>query len=64
MESMRQSWASIQTMPYKFFLDTLKWKADLEEKKQKRLEEQSRGGNRRTIGRDKAHRRIASKLNM
>ena len=26
-------------MPYKFFLDTLKWKIDLEDEKRKRLEE-------------------------
>lgn len=62
MESMRQSWSSIQEMPYKFFLNTLKWKADLEEKKQKRLEDQSRGSNRRTVSRDRAHRKLANKF--
>ena len=62
MESMKQSWSSIQTMPYKFFLDTLKWKADLEDKKQKKLEEQSKGSNRKTVSRDRAHRKIANKF--
>jgi len=39
MELMKESWSSIMMMPYKFFLDTLKWKIDLEDEKRKRLEE-------------------------
>ena len=39
MELMKESWASIMAMPYKFFLDTLKWKIDLEEEKRKQIED-------------------------
>jgi len=33
MELMHQEWSSIMFMPYKFFMDTLKWKIDLENAK-------------------------------
>lgn len=33
MELMHQDWSSIMFMPYRFFMDTLKWKIDLEEAK-------------------------------
>jgi len=43
MEMMHESWLSIMYMPYRFFMDTLQWKIDLEEEKKKRLEEQTKG---------------------
>ncbi len=33
------SWCDIMVMPYKFFIDDLKWKVDYEEDKRKRIEE-------------------------
>jgi len=33
MELMHQEWSSIMFMPYRFFMDTLKWKIDLENAK-------------------------------
>lgn len=30
-------------MPYRFFIDTLQWKIDLEEEKRKQLEEKTKG---------------------
>lgn len=41
MEMMNVSWDNIMFMPYKFFLDTLKWKIDLEEEKKRRMEEKA-----------------------
>ena len=48
MELMNQQFPSIMEMPYKFFIDTIKWKVDLEEEKRKKMEEQTkvRGYNR------------------
>jgi len=40
METMKQDWITIQAMPYKFFLETIKWKVDLEEKKAKHMAEE------------------------
>lgn len=40
MEVMKQDWYSIMLMPYEFFLETLKWKANLEETKNKRIQEE------------------------
>lgn len=39
MESMGETWMSIQLMPFNFFRDTYKWKIELEKEKSKRLEE-------------------------
>jgi len=39
MELMRESWIDIMMMPYNFFLQTLKWKVELEQEKQKKLKE-------------------------
>ena len=41
MEMMDVSWDTIMYMPYKFFIDTLKWKIDLEEEKLRRMEEKT-----------------------
>jgi len=41
IEMSKQSYFDIMMMPYKRFLDYLKWKSDLEEEKQKKFEEQS-----------------------
>lgn len=41
MEMMNVAWDTIMYMPYKFFMDTLKWKVDLEEEKKKRMEEKA-----------------------
>lgn len=41
---MREPWWSIQLMPYDYFLETLKWKVNLEEEKRKQLEGKSTGG--------------------
>jgi len=43
MELMKQSWDSIMFMPYKFFIDTLKWKIDLEDEKRNQLTEKTGG---------------------
>ncbi|MCK5021107.1 MAG: hypothetical protein KAS32_29120 [Candidatus Peribacteraceae bacterium] len=45
---MNQQWPSIMQMPYKFFVDSIKWKVDLEEEKRKKIEERTkdRGYNR------------------
>jgi len=43
MELMHQSWSSIMFMPYKFFIDTLKWKIDLEDEKRKQMTEKTGG---------------------
>ena len=37
-----ESWFSIQQMPYVFFLDFLKWKIDLEERRNKEIETRNR----------------------
>jgi len=42
MELMNVSWLDIQLMPYPFFTELLRWKVDLEDKKRKKMEEQSR----------------------
>ena len=42
MELMTQQWDNIMLMPYQFFIDTLKWKIDLEDEKRKKMEEQAR----------------------
>jgi len=39
---MNVSWLDIQLMPYSFFTELLRWKVDLEDKKRKKMEEQSR----------------------
>ena len=39
---MHEIWFSIQLMPYKYFLETIKWKMDLEEQKKKAIEERNR----------------------
>lgn len=44
MELMHSSWDSIMLMPYKFFIDTLKWKIDLENEKIKQHKGDSVGG--------------------
>jgi len=43
MELMDQSWDSIMFMPYKFFVDTLKWKINLEDEKAKQMTETTGG---------------------
>jgi hypothetical protein len=42
MELMKLPWIDIMLMPYQFFIDTLKWKIDLEDEKRKKLEERSK----------------------
>ena len=42
MELMNQPYLDVVSMPYKFFLDTVKWKMDLEEEKRKRIEEKTK----------------------
>ena len=43
MELMHQDWGSIMFMPYKFFIDTLRWKIDLEDEKRKQMTEKTGG---------------------
>jgi len=43
MELMHQPWDAIMLMPYKFFVDTLKWKIDLEDEKRNQLTEKTGG---------------------
>ena len=43
MELMKQPWDSIMFMPYKFFLDTLKWKMELEDEKRNIMEGKAGG---------------------
>ena len=45
MELMKQPWDSIMFMPYKFFIDTLKWKISLEDEKRNQLTEKIGGSN-------------------
>lgn len=42
MELMKQEWTTIMLMPYQYFLETLKWKVDLEEEKRKKMEEKTK----------------------
>lgn len=42
MELLKQPWMSIQLMPYKEFLDSIKWKMDLEEEKRKKMDEKNK----------------------
>jgi len=49
MEIMNVQWDSIVFMPYKFFIDTLKWKIDLEDEKRKALEEKTGGASSRGL---------------
>lgn len=39
MEMMKQQYLDVLSMPYDFFIKTLKWKADLEEERRKKIEE-------------------------
>jgi hypothetical protein len=48
MELLKQPWDSIMYMPYKFFLDTLKWKIDLEN--EKRLQTEGKVGGSTSTG--------------
>lgn len=41
MELSRQSYVDVMAMPVKKFYDYLKWKAELEEEKQKQIDEES-----------------------
>jgi len=41
MELMHESWISIMFMPYKFFLETIQWKVDLEGEKKAQLDEET-----------------------
>lgn len=43
MELMHVPWLDIMLMPYLFFIDTIKWKIDLEDEKRKKLEERTKG---------------------
>lgn len=43
MELMHQDWGTIMFMPYRFFVDTLKWKIELEEEKRNKLTEKTGG---------------------
>jgi hypothetical protein len=56
MEMMKQDWLSIQLMPYKFFIETLKWKVNLEEEKKKKLEEENRKTSKTTS--EKAYQKL------
>jgi hypothetical protein len=42
MELSRQSFVDVANMPIKKFYDYLKWKTDLEEEKQKRIDEETK----------------------
>jgi len=42
MELSRQSYMEVMFMPVKRFYDYLKWKTELEEEKQKQIEEESK----------------------
>jgi hypothetical protein len=43
MELMHQQWDTIMWMPYKFFMDSLKWKIDLEDEKRRVVEGSAKG---------------------
>ena len=47
MELMSEPWFSVMSMPYEFFVDTLKWKVELEEEKQKKMKENTKRNNSR-----------------
>jgi len=42
MEMMKIDYLSIMFMPYTFFIETIKWKVDLEEERRKKMEESSK----------------------
>ena len=41
-ELMGETWLSMMVMPYKFFIQTIEWKRDLEDKKKKMIEERNK----------------------
>lgn len=41
-ELMGEPWFSVQLMPYQYFVETIKWKVDLEEQKKKMMDERNR----------------------
>jgi hypothetical protein len=45
MELLKQPWYSIQVMPYRDFIKSIKWKVDLEEEKRKKMEERNKTNN-------------------
>lgn len=42
MNLMNMGWVDVQMMPYPKFLDLIKWKIELENTKQKKMEERNR----------------------
>ncbi len=42
VELTNENWFSIQFMPYYYFIETIKWKVDLEEKRSKIVNERNR----------------------
>lgn len=40
MELMNVPWSDIMEMSYEFFMDTLKWKIELEKEKKKQIDEE------------------------
>jgi len=50
MELSRQSYTDIVVMPVKRFHDYLKWKTDLEEEKQKRIDEETKKQSGKSFG--------------
>jgi len=39
-EKMGETWMSIQVMPYLYFNDTIKWRVELEEKRNKAIQDE------------------------
>jgi len=50
MELSRQSYDQVANMPVKKFYDYMKWKTDLEEDKQKRIEEETKKQSGKSFG--------------
>ncbi len=50
MELSRQSYIEVVQMPVQRFYDYLKWKTDLEEEKQKRIEEETKKQSGKSFG--------------
>ena len=57
MELRRSSWMEVMCLPYQFFISDLKWKMELEEEKNKRIQETKQNSA------SKAHSRLRQKNN-
>jgi len=42
IELTNENWFSVQFMPYYYFVETIKWKVDLEEQRKKLIDERNR----------------------